>query len=95
MKRQEWVHIYISGCDTKGVAQISPALTLALGALSQHIKVVPMGDGEDGTCIVETPEEMFLLGGGAGIHNNALRLLPGLFQDKLGLELDPWPGTRC
>ncbi len=58
MKRQEWVHIYISGCDTKGVAQISPALTLALGALSQHIKVVPMGDGEVGTCIVETPEEI-------------------------------------
>ncbi len=58
MKRQEWVHIYISGCDTKGMAQISPALTLALGALSQHIKVVPMGDGEDGTCIVETPEEI-------------------------------------
>ena len=58
MKRQEWVHIYISGCDARQLAQISPALTSTLGALSQHIKVVPMGDDEIGTCIVETPEEI-------------------------------------
>ena len=58
LKRQEWVHIYISGCDTKGVAQISPALTTALGALSQHVKIIPMGDDEGGTCIIETPEEI-------------------------------------
>ena len=58
MKRQEWVHIYISGCDARQLAQISPALTPTLGALSQHIKVVPMGDDEGGTCIVETPEEI-------------------------------------
>ena len=58
MKRQEWVHIYISGCDSRQLAQISPALTSTLGALSQHIKVVPMGDDESGTCIVETPEEI-------------------------------------
>ena len=58
MKRQEWVHIYISGCDARQVAKISPALTGTLGALSQHIKVVPMGDDEGGTCIVETPEEI-------------------------------------
>lgn len=58
LKRQEWVHIYISGCDTRGLAQISPALTTALGALSQHVKIIPMGDDEGGTCIVETPEEI-------------------------------------
>ena len=58
MKRQEWVHIYISGCDARQLAQISPALTPTLGALSQHIKVVPMGDDEGGTRIVETPEEI-------------------------------------
>ena len=58
MKRQEWVHIYISGCDARQLAQISPALTPTLGALSQHIKVVPMGDDEGGTCIIETPDEI-------------------------------------
>ncbi len=58
MKRQEWVHIYISGCDARGIAQLTPTLTTALGALSQHIKIVPMGDDEGGTCIIETPEEI-------------------------------------
>jgi len=55
LKRQEWVHIYIAGCDAKGIAQISPGLTTTLGALSEHIRIVPMGDDEAGTCIVETP----------------------------------------
>lgn len=58
MKRQEWVHVYLSGCDTKGIAQLTPSLTAALGHLSQHIKIVPMGDDEGGTCIIETPEEI-------------------------------------
>ena len=58
MKRQEWVHIYIAGCDARQMAKISPALTSSLGSLSQHIKIVPMGDEESGTCIVETPEEI-------------------------------------
>ena len=58
MKKQEWVHIYIPGCDARGVTRISPALTTTLAGLSQHIKVVPMGDEEDGTCIIETPEEI-------------------------------------
>ena len=52
------MHIYISGCDSRQLAQISPALTSSLGALSQHIKIIPMGDDEIGTCIVETPEEI-------------------------------------
>ena len=30
----------------------------SLGALSQHVKIIPMGDDEGGTCIVETPEEI-------------------------------------
>ena len=55
LKRQEWVHIYIAGCDAKGIAQISASLTASLGALSEHIRIVPMGDDEAGTCIVETP----------------------------------------
>lgn len=58
MKRQEWVHIYLSGCDVKGMAQLTPGLTSGLGALSQHVKIVPMADDEGGTCIIETPEEI-------------------------------------
>ncbi len=58
MKRREWVHIYISGCDGKSMAEISPALSTALSALSDHIRIIPMQDDEIGTCIIETPEEI-------------------------------------
>ena len=83
MKRQEWVHIYISGCDARQVAQISPALTTTLGALSQHIKVVPMGDDEGGTCIVETPEEIVDASVSTQISN-----IRDVLQDQLGAQ---WP----
>lgn len=79
MRRQEWVHIYISGCDTRQVAQISPALTTTLGALSQHIKVVPMADDEIGTCIVETPEEI----ADASVSTQMSRIRDALY-DQMG-----------
>ena len=83
MKRQEWVHIYISGCDARQVAKISPALTGTLGALSQHIKVVPMGDDEGGTCIVETPEEIVDASVSTQMSN-----IRDVLHDQLGAQ---WP----
>ena len=82
LKRQEWVHIYISGCDTKGMAQISPALTTALGALGQHVKIIPMGDDEGGTCIVETPEEIIDASVSTQMSN-----IRDLLRDQLGAQL--------
>ena len=82
LKRQEWVHIYISGCDTKGLAQISPALTTALGALSQHVKIIPMGDDEGGTCIVETPEEIIDASVSTQMTN-----IRDLLRDQIGAQL--------
>lgn len=58
MKRREWVHIYISGCDSKGLAEVSTALSTSMSALSEHIRIIPMQDDEIGTCIIETPEEI-------------------------------------
>ena len=83
MRRQEWVHIYISGCDARQVAKISPALTGTLGALSQHIKVVPMGDDEIGTCIVETPEEIVDASVSTQMSN-----IRDVLHDQLGAQ---WP----
>lgn len=83
MKRQEWVHIYISGCDARQLAKISPALTTSLGALSQHIKIIPMGDGEDGTCIVETPEEIVDASVSTQMSN-----IRDVIRDQMGVQ---WP----
>lgn len=83
MRRQEWVHIYISGCDARQLSKISPALTGTLGALSQHIKIIPMGDGEDGTCIVETPEEIVDASVSTQMSN-----IRDVIRDQMGVQ---WP----
>ena len=59
----------------------SPALTTALGALSQHIKLIPMGDGEDGTCIIETPEEIIDASVSTQMSN-----IRDLLRDQMGMR---------
>ena len=56
LKRREWVHIYVAGCDAPGLAKVTARLTPALSALSDHIRIVPLTDEEAGTCIVEMPD---------------------------------------
>ena len=58
LRRREWVHIYIGGCDTRELAQIAPELTASLAGLSDHIKLIPMANDESGTCIIEMPDEI-------------------------------------
>ena len=58
LKRREWVHIYIAGCDAKTPSQIAPELMTALAGLSDHVKIIPMADDESGTCIIEMPDEI-------------------------------------
>lgn len=57
-KRREWVHIYISECDAKGLGQIPASLSTALTALSGRVRLIPIADDEPGTCIIETPDEI-------------------------------------
>ena len=54
-----------------------------LGALSQHIKVVPMEDDESGTCIVETPEEIVDASVSTQMSN-----IRDVLHDQLGAQ---WP----
>lgn len=56
MRRKEWVHIYIAGCDAKSFAQVSPNLSALLGAISDQVKIIPIAEEESGTCMVETPD---------------------------------------
>ena len=58
LRRREWVHIYVGGCDSKQLSQISPELTASLAGLSDHIKLIPMARDESGTCIIEMPDEI-------------------------------------
>lgn len=58
LRRKEWVHIYIAGCDAKAFAQASPTLTAALGAISDQVKIIPLPEEESGTCMIEMPDEI-------------------------------------
>ena len=57
-KRKEWVHIYIAECDAKRLTQMPAALSTALTALSDRVRIIPMADDESGTCIIEMPDEI-------------------------------------
>lgn len=56
LKRREWVRIYIGGCASREIAQMTPQLMSALSTLSDHIRVVPLSGEERGTCIIEMPD---------------------------------------
>ena len=57
-KRREWVHIYIAECDAKNMTQIPASLADTLNALSDRVRIIPMGEDEPGTCIIEMPDEI-------------------------------------
>lgn len=69
LKRREWVRIYVGGCDTRELSQITPELTTALAGLSDHIKLIPLADDESGTCIIEMPDEIIDASVSTQIHN--------------------------
>ncbi len=58
LRRREWVHIYVGGCEARELAQLAPELTRTLAGLSDHIKLIPMADDELGTLIIEMPDEI-------------------------------------
>ncbi len=57
-KKREWVRIHVSEYDAKRMTRVSPALTAALAALSDQVRIIPIADEETGTCIIEMPDEI-------------------------------------
>ena len=69
LKRREWVHIYVGGCEARDLAQITPELTTSLASLSDHIKIIPMADDELGTCLIGMPDEILDAGASTQLEN--------------------------
>jgi len=57
-RRREWVHIYVAESDARKLAQMPESLMGALSALSDRVRIIPMADDEEGTCIIEMPDEI-------------------------------------
>jgi flagellar assembly protein FliH len=78
-KHKEWVRIYIAECDAKKMTQIPPTLAASLSTLSDRVRIIPVGDDEPGTCIIEMPDE--IIDASASTQLNNLR---GMLMDLPG-----------
>lgn len=58
LKRTQWVKIYVSQKDAGMMLQGDVGLLNELSHLSGNIKIIAMEHAEDGTCIIELPEEI-------------------------------------
>lgn len=58
LKKTQWAKIYISRMDSELMIQADLQLLKELAHLSDNIKIVVMDNDEQGTCILELPEEI-------------------------------------
>ncbi len=58
LKKTQWVKIYVSQKDAGMMIQGDAGLLNELSHISGNIKIIAMDHAEDGTCIIELPEEI-------------------------------------
>ena len=58
MKKRQWAKIYITKCNTALSLDVDTEFLEALSHLSDNIKISTIDDGEEGTCIIELPDEI-------------------------------------
>lgn len=58
LKKTQWVKIYVSQKDAGMMIQGDVGLLNELSHISSNIKIIAMDHAEDGSCIIELPEEI-------------------------------------
>lgn len=56
--KKQWAKIYITKCNTSISMDVDTEFLDAMSKLSDNIKIVTMDNGEEGTCIIELPDEI-------------------------------------
>lgn len=56
--KKQWAKIYITKCNTGISMDIDTEFLDAMSKLSDNIKIITMDNGEEGTCIIELPDEI-------------------------------------
>ncbi len=70
MKKRQWAKIYITKCNNVGVSmEVDAEFLESLSALSDNIKIITMDNGEEGTCIIELPDEIVDASVGTQLEN--------------------------
>ncbi len=58
MKRRQWAKIYITKCNTGISMEADEEFLESLSRLSENVKIIMMENSEEGTCIIELPDEI-------------------------------------
>ncbi len=56
--KKQWAKIYVTKCNTGVSMDVDAEFLEKLSSLSENIKIVTMDNGEEGTCIIELPDEI-------------------------------------
>ncbi len=67
--KKQWAKIYITKCDTAVSMDVDTEFLDKLSKLSENIKIVTMDNGEEGTCIIELPDEIIDASVGTQLEN--------------------------
>lgn len=67
--KKRWAKIYITKCDTVVSMDVDTEFMEALSHLSDSIKIITMDNGEEGTCIIELPDEIIDASVGTQLEN--------------------------
>ena len=67
--KKQWAKIYITKCDTAVSMDVDTEFLDKLSKLSENIKIITMDNGEEGTCIIELPDEIIDASVGTQLEN--------------------------
>lgn len=69
MTKRQWAKIYITKCNTGIALDVDAEFLDMLSHLSDNIKIVAMENEEEGTCIIELPDEIIDASVGTQLEN--------------------------
>ncbi len=69
MTKRQWAKIYITKCNTALSLDVDAEFLDSLAHLSDNIKIVAMENEEEGTCIIELPDEIIDASVGTQLEN--------------------------
>lgn len=67
--KKQWAKIYITKCNTGVSLEVDSEFLEALSKVSDNIKIITMDNGEEGTCIIELPDEIIDASVGTQLEN--------------------------
>lgn len=69
LKKRQWAKIYITKCNGEVNMEVDTEFLESLSHLSDNLKIITMNNGEEGTCIIELPDEVIDASVGTQLEN--------------------------